>query len=155
MLMGREISICMLGDHLGSLDIRAISWTINGQPDYLDTRLFTYALKYLGDCEFTAVNEDHILTPALRRSCEKMFRILDKVEVIRIDGRITMGGFHAFELSPDLDLRPDGELAAAFSEIGYSDLLQRLVRNALERHRRQPPVNDEDKVVSSVQSMRC
>ncbi|MDD3022147.1 MAG: hypothetical protein PHX61_14385 [Alphaproteobacteria bacterium] len=134
MVTGREISICMIGDHINAPEMKAVSWAINGQADYLDSRLFTYKLKYLDGCEFTPVDEDIILSSKLRRSCEKLFHILDKVEVMRLDGRMTDNGFVAFELSPDLDLRPDGELAATFGSEGYPELLKRLLVNALKRH---------------------
>lgn len=134
-VMGREVSLCMIGKHGSPPEIRAISWAIDGDQGYLDERLFTYALKYLNGCTFTPVPMEHILTDRLRISCEKLFRLLDKVEIIRIDGRITSNGLTVIELSPDLDLRPDGELAVAFSEISYPKLLRRLILNTLERIR--------------------
>lgn len=135
MLTGREISICVLGDHQSAPEIRALSWELNGDPAFLDQRLFTYALKYLDDVQFAPILAPEVLTPGLRSACEKLFRMLDKVEVLRIDGRLTEKGFSVIELSPDLDLRPDGELAVVFGEDGYPSLLRRLLINALKRHR--------------------
>ncbi|WP_320008084.1 hypothetical protein [Maridesulfovibrio sp.] len=144
MLIGREISICIMGNHIDEPYIKALSWTINGQPDFLNERLFTYALKYLDNCDFLPVDESQILTESLVLSCKKLFQLLDKAEIIRIDGRITKNGFYAFELSPDLDLRPDGELAMSFGQNEYPCLLRKLITNALERAGRKLPADNKN-----------
>ncbi len=134
-ISGREVSICLIGDHQTEPDIRAIAWAINGNEAFLDHRLFTYELKYLIDLEFSPVDYNHILTNSLRICCNKLFQMLDKVEVMRIDGRVTEKGFVAFELTPDIDLRPDGELAISFHNRfdSYGGLLQHLIVNTLKR----------------------
>ena len=133
---GREISICLMGNHRGAPSQQALSWEINGDPNFLDNRLFTYRLKYVGGAKFNPIIIGE-LEPELRRACERVFGLLDKVEIMRIDGRMTSNGFVALELSPDLDLRPDGEAAQAFqpSLPTYPAFVRQLLVNSLERAR--------------------
>ncbi len=131
---GREVSICLIGNHKTEPDIRALSWAFNDDHAFLDKRLFTYALKYELGHEFFPVQMNNVITTELRSKCNRIFRLLKKAEVMRVDGRVTSNGFVVFELSPDLDMRPDGELATAFRDrfSTYSMLLKHILINTLE-----------------------
>ena len=141
---GREVSICVMGDHLSKPQVAMLSWSLNDDPSYLDERLFSYSLKYLADVRFSPnyLGEPEVV---VRRSCELLFRMLDKVEVLRIDGRLTQNGFVVIELSPDLDLRPDGEVAIAFGQrLGsYQSFLKQLLLNSFKRAGRETPMDYE------------
>lgn len=142
-ILGRETSVCLMGNHRTSPALRSISWEMNGDPAFLDKRLFTYGLKTTAGIQYRPI----ILDPPEpeRRAYERLFAILDKAEIMRIDGRMTANGFVVLELSPDLDLRPDGEAAVAFGDrcASYPLFLKQLLLNALERARCQPPMHDE------------
>lgn len=140
---GREISVCVMGDHDGPPIIRAMSWIMNGDRAFLDDRLFSYSLKYIADIQFESFLMDGIIEE-LRGRCERLFNMLDKVEIMRIDGRMASSGFVVIELSPDLDLRPDGEAATVFAPRGdYRGFLATLLTNSLKRAGRQAPVRHE------------
>jgi D-alanine-D-alanine ligase len=143
-ISGREISICMMGNHRAPTALRALSWEMNGDPAFLDHRLFSYTLKTAASIQFRPIILGD-LTEVQHRACERLFGLLDKVEIMRIDGRLAMNGLVVLELSPDLDLRPDGEAAVAFGDRfeSYAQFLKQLLLNAFERCGRQPPMYDE------------
>lgn len=143
-IQGREVSISIMGNHRDPPAIGMLSWTMNEDPGFLDNRLFSYALKYVAGIKFSPLILDNQLEP-MRPACERLFKMLDKVEIMRIDGRLTSKGFVVIELSPDLDLRPDGEAAISFAdkEGSYPLFLRRLIINSLERAGRQTPVDDK------------
>lgn len=143
-IAGREISVCLMGNHQTPPALRSLSWELNGDPAFLDNRLFSYALKTTAGTQFRPIIVGD-LAEVQRQACNRLFALLDKAEILRVDGRMTAKGFVVLELSPDLDLRPDGEAAVAFSDCfaSYPLFLRQLLLNALERAGREPPVHDE------------
>lgn len=142
-IAGREMSVCVMGDHDRPPIIRAMSWIMNDDAAFLDKRLFSYSLKYVAGIRFEPLMMEGAVE-ALRDRCERLFDMLDKVEIMRIDGRMTPRGFVVIELSPDLDLRPDGEAAAVFAPEGdYQGFLKTLLTNSLKRAGRQAPMGHE------------
>ena len=149
-ISGREISICMVGNHKAKPDIRVVSWEMNGDCGFLDNRLFTYSLKYIQNIHYSLRIMTDILHPKLQSSCEKLFDMLDKVEIMRVDCRLTAYGVTVIELSPDLDMRPDGEVAIAFSDnfTSYYLFLKHILCNTLESVGRQTPRYDKCKTIT-------
>ena len=148
-ISGREVSICLIGDHCSPVDISAISWYFNGDENFMNDRLYTYAIKYIDGMILEPISMNHVLSAELRSQCNRLFSMLDKVEVMRIDGRIGVDGFVVIELTPDLDLRSDGELNVSFRDrfSCYSDMLRLLLINALERARRHAPVDNKNEII--------
>ncbi len=131
---GQELSICLFGNCDGPHWIEAISWEINGDKHYLDERLFTYEIKTGDKYVFKPISMTDALSEAVLTASGRLFNSFDKVDIIRIDGRLTRDDFFVIELSPDLYLGPDGELASAFAMRGltYVQMIDALLRNAIE-----------------------
>lgn len=132
---GLEVSICLMGAPEPRF-LRAVSWRIQGNEKYLDNRVFTADLKAHAlsiEPVPVAIEDD------LEKRCSRLFRILDKVEILRIDGRLrrTDGSFVAFELTADVDLSSGGEFALLYAIDGrsYDDFVRDLILNTLERRR--------------------
>lgn len=130
---GREVSICLMGASEPRY-LRAVSWRIQGDEEYLDNRLFTADLK----AHALSIEPMHVAVgDDLGERCSRLFRILDKVEILRVDGRLrrTDGRFVAFELTTDVDLSPGGEFSLLYAIGGraYDDFVRDLILNALER----------------------
>ena len=129
---GREVSICLMGggDHA---HVRTLSWRILGEDTYLDERLFTARLKTL-PVPIEPVEID--VGDEVRERCKRLFRILDKVEILRVDGRLRKedGLFVAFEVTADVDLSFAGEWPYLYRLDGrnYGDFVYDLLHNALE-----------------------
>jgi len=62
-----------------------------------------------------------------------LFRSFEKVEYMRIDGRIQDGKFYLIELSPDCFLGEGCAVQNAFNKAGYNypQMLNKLIENAL------------------------
>jgi D-alanine-D-alanine ligase len=133
-IAGREASICLIGNYHSMQIVECIAWEINGDPAFLDNRLFTYDLKL--DEELVA--EPRLVTDMFKEAtlaaAVRIFRSFDKVDAMRIDGRLSPDGFYVIELSPDVYLGPEGELSAAAAKHGlnYTGMIRLLLQNALE-----------------------
>jgi len=131
---GRELSICLLGDHESMRVVEAMAWEINGDPAFLDKRLFTYDLKIDENLRAEPRYVTGDIDSGTMAAAVKVFRSFDKVDAMRIDGRLGPSGFSVIELTPDLYLGPDGELSAAAAARGfsYTDVLEFLLDSALK-----------------------
>lgn len=132
---GRETSVCLMGN-TSRPRLMSLSWAIEDNEAYLDDRLFTAALKaYQQRIELVLIELDE----ATAWKCSRLFKILDKVEILRIDGRLhrDSGEFIVLELTTDIDLSVGGEWALLYEAQGYTycDFIEALILNSLERRR--------------------
>ena len=65
-----------------------------------------------------------------------LFKAFDKIEFMRVDGRMYQGEFHLIELSPDCYLGDDCAFYYAFGNKGYSlsQMFEYLIVNSLNHY---------------------
>lgn len=131
---GREISICLMGGADSVPTIEALSWRIAGDEAYLDNRIYTASLKaHKLSIEPVPVAIDK----ETAQSCIRLFKMMGKVDVFRIDGRIHQktGQFIVFELTTDFDISSGGEWSLLYGLRGksYSDFVRDLIINSQKR----------------------
>lgn len=74
----------------------------------------------------------HLLNQNKRSNLVNLFKSFDKVEFMRIDGRVRDGEFVLIELTPDAYLGDDCAVYEAFKHHGYShsQMFKAMVENA-------------------------
>jgi D-alanine-D-alanine ligase len=131
---GHEASVVLIGNRNALLFEEFVTLTIQSPTVDLKNTIWGYELKKLDDAPKVsyALGPDEIKR-ALHEPATRLFRALDKVEVIRFDGRIVDGSFELLELSPDVHFGPESTVAAAFALSGggqYEDLISLILLNA-------------------------
>ena len=78
----------------------------------------------------------HLLGKSTMANIFELFDSLDKVEYMRIDGKLTEKGFYCFELSHDTTLDPNGAFfkGLSYSGLKYVDAVKLIITNCLERY---------------------
>ena len=130
---GQEVSIVLFGNSRVIHVSRAVEFRAQDPSQSWERGLYSYERKKrepplrLNYRDITAC-----LPPSLLQGCERLFYNLDKVELLRIDGRLRRDRFQVIELSPDVNLGSDCTVAAAFrySGIPYEDMLAMILLNA-------------------------
>ncbi|SRR5216684_8344375 len=139
---GREFSACMMARGGDTIAVQIGSWKIDGQSDYLDNRINSYELKLPNDIPFEFELITDTFTPELITAMEDCFCRLGKVDLLRIDGRLSDKNVSIVELTPDIYLGEDGEFCLAFApaHAGYAEFISRVVGYCLERYKAHVPV---------------
>jgi D-alanine-D-alanine ligase len=131
-ISGREVSIILAGnrEEIYLDDVLEVE-VENGSGPLADTVLGWEHKNYDG-FELRQVIARELVPEQTRRAARALFRGLGKVEVIRIDGRISGGEFKVIELSPDAHLGSICLVGAAFEAAGltYPQMLETLLLNA-------------------------
>jgi len=134
-IKGIEICVTLAGTnkHLDVLAADALE--ISGKS-YLEHDIFSYEVKKEGIGVCRSVPATHLLDNSMKKTFTNLFMSLGKVEVIRIDGKISDGRFILIELSPDIHFGKNWSTATAFTTAGYdyNQMLERLITNALETY---------------------
>lgn len=131
---GREVCMCLFGDKNSTRFIEATEIFIKDDPQRLITDLWGYELK-----KQTGVRKGYrLVTQELSREtisrAERLFTVLEKVEVLRIDGRLNDEGvFSVIELTPDIHMGRNASFAKAFDYKGidYQKMLEMILLNTL------------------------
>lgn len=130
---GEEISILIMGKK-NKIDLleATVLYDKTGRLN-LATMLYDYELK-----KNTETISENIITNYLDQEilirARNLFNSLDKVDIMRIDGRLHNNQFYCIELSPDAYLGKDTTFALVFQNQNktYQDMLYRLLVNAIE-----------------------
>lgn len=104
-------------------------------PDFFNANLYAFEEKNLKD-DITLRDGRHLISKDLLERLKHLFNWLDKIEHIRIDGKIVNNEFYCIELTQDADLHPEGSFFSQLNYAGYNfnDALRLLVENCLERY---------------------
>lgn len=136
---GKEVSICIIGwgDNIKLWD--ASERYVEDEDDYFLTHLYSYDEKKREDMRLSLRSVRDEIPSSTLDSCWKVFNALDKVEFMRIDGRLSEAGFSVIELTPETHLGADAEFCGSFMAQGYtySEILAFLIENCLERYQNQ------------------
>lgn len=128
---GQEVSILLIGNKERVVYCGETQLIINGQK-YFKERIWGYEEKKIDDSkvDFAVSN---LTSRQDRERAIRLFRSFEKVEYMRIDGRVSDKGFFLFELSPDCYLGPESDFEIALKEEGldYPGVLRFIIENSL------------------------
>jgi D-alanine-D-alanine ligase len=130
---GREISLVMVGSPGKIILAEAVELALEGID--LSRTIFGYELKKTEP--FTPITHKLItseLPSNFYSRAERLFDALEKVDVIRVDGRLLHGDISVIELSPDVHFGRGCTVAAAFElkGIGYEEMIRKILVSSLE-----------------------
>ncbi len=137
-ICGQEVSINMFGSRSGILLYEIIEINLSQYNIDLSKTLYGYEYKKNSDYEESKLITDNF-TAIEKSIAEDIFNTLDKVEMLRIDGRVNDSGFFMIELSPDIHLGENATFAKAFAMkgISYKEMLYQLINNSIDNHQYQ------------------
>ncbi len=132
---GKEISVSIIGWRNHIKVWGAVERYSPGDESYFENHLHSHQDK-INDTILLR-NTKHLLTDSMMSNLFELFDSLDKVEYMRIDGKLFNNKFYCFELSQDTTLAPDGAFFKAISFEGYEfkQAVELIVMNCLERYR--------------------
>ena len=130
-LSGYEISYVIVGNKRRIILQDELQLVING-VDYFSEQIWALDCKRIN-------NDNAIFIPSSLLSQEDknkmlwLFNSFEKIEFMRIDGRVNNGVFYLIELSPDCFLGEECAVQIAFDIAGYSypQMFKTLIENAL------------------------
>lgn len=115
---GQEISICCVGKHTVEL-MEAVELQIDN-INYFKKQVWGYESKKGGKYTITRNVVTKHVPQIILNDAKKIFLSLDKVDYMRIDGRLYNNQFYLIEFTPDCSLHPDCFMYEAFKYNGYS-----------------------------------
>ena len=130
---GQEVSLLLIGNKKKVVYCGETQLVINGQK-YFKDRIWGYEEKKIDDSkvDFSVSN---LTSNKDRERAKRLFQSFEKVEYMRIDGRVSAEGFFVIELSPDCYLGPESDFEIALKEEGfdYPGILKFLIENSINR----------------------
>jgi D-alanine-D-alanine ligase len=139
---GKEVSICLMGYGDTITEWAAGERYVLEDESYLLHNLYSFDAKYVEEDTLGMRNVKAQIWDGLFLACRRMFHYLDKVEYMRIDGKLTADKFEIIELTPESHLGKNAEFCSTFTTEGrlsYEDVIRSLIENCLERYRRVSP----------------
>lgn len=130
---GQEVSLLLIGNRKKISFFGETQLIINGQSYFRD-HIWGYEEKKIDDSKVDYMIS-HLTSPLEREQAVHIFQSFEKVEYMRIDGRVTGDGFCLLELSPDCYLGPecDFEVAMRAEGFDYPGMLKFIIDNSLNR----------------------
>lgn len=115
-IYGTEVCVTIAGKP-GCIDVlEADSIIMEGSDKY---PMFGFETKKSKTIKYEHKPATNLLTPAMKTCFINLFNSLEKVDILRIDGKIENEEFQLLELSPDINLDRTASTAYAFQLAGY------------------------------------
>lgn len=126
---GTEVSFVCQGDINNVKFIEAVK--IELDKDNLDKTIYSYEIKKLKDRKITQSLITSKISQEILLQVKKLFILLGKVDIIRIDGRLINNEFYCIEITPDISLSKNGTFAKAFDlkGISYNKMLEIIIND--------------------------
>lgn len=115
---GDEISICLLGTRGQEALLGAVQLSIPGYD--IPKGIWSLELKKNRKLIPTNIDIADQISQELELSCRQLFESFEKVDFMRIDGRLTSKGFKLIELTPDVHMGPNAAYASSMYSQGLS-----------------------------------
>ena len=130
-IAGEEVSILLIGNRKRIKFCNETQLLINGRG-YFKDHIWGYEDKKIDD-SIVDYRPSCRTTQADRNRAMQLFNSFEKVEYMRIDGRVSPDGFCLLELSPDCYLGPDSDFSVAMRAQGldYPEMLKFIIDNFL------------------------
>ena len=135
---GKEISVAMVGWETNIKAWSAAERSHVKDEFFFDNHVYGYDEKRLNN-DVILKDARYMLNPMMLKGLFNLFGWLDKVEYLRIDGKIYKGEFYCFELTNDTSLHPNGSFFGQLKYLGldFDSSLKLLINNCLERYNNQ------------------
>ena len=133
-IAGQEVSILMIGGRERMAFCGETQLVINNQTCF-DNHIWGYEEKKIDDSKVD-FKVSHLTTRQEREQAIHIFQSFEKVEYMRVDGRVTDDGFYLLELSPDCYLGPESDFEIAMKELldlDYPGSLRFIIENSLNQ----------------------
>jgi D-alanine-D-alanine ligase len=130
---GKEISLVFSGNSKGIKISEAVEIVFEDGNGGLSNRLYSFEIKKENDLKIFNKLATDIIPDSVFESAKRIFRLLGKVENLRIDGRFNNGNFSLIELSPDIHYGKGSTFSYAFEKKGYAyeEMMKILIENAI------------------------
>jgi D-alanine-D-alanine ligase len=116
---GQEVTVTVWGEASEIRLFQAVEiYEPTGQIDFTKT-IWSYELKKLSHRPAKA-QRPAVLAPRDESALRQLFAAMGKLELVRIDGRLTPQRFHFLEMNPEPYLGSIGSVAKAFSLQGFN-----------------------------------
>ncbi|MCD8044090.1 MAG: hypothetical protein LUH10_13640 [Tannerellaceae bacterium] len=131
---GKELSVSIIGWKDNIKIWGAVERYSETDDNYFNNKVHSFEDKLQSSIKLR--QGKHLISDSEVSKLFRLFSWLDKVEYIRVDGKLLDGIFYCFELSHDTTLNPSGSFFTPFSYQGYDHLsvLELLIDNCLERY---------------------
>jgi D-alanine-D-alanine ligase len=132
---GREVSVAMIGWGNKLNAWSAAERSHKKDSNYFNNNIYCFTEKIIKK-SVCCKDARELITPKMLENLKELYNWLDKLDYIRIDGKIWNGEFWCIELSHDTTLHPEGSFFGQLNYIGYDfeASLKLLVDNCLERY---------------------
>jgi D-alanine-D-alanine ligase len=134
---GKEVSICMIGHGNKINEWAAGERYVLNDESFLTKNLYAFNDKYVAENTLGMRNIKHLISQDLYNKCVGLFHYLDKVEYMRIDGKLTENSFEIIELTPESHLGKNAEFCSTFlaeGKLTFPEVVGALISNCLERY---------------------
>ncbi len=134
---GKEVSFVVFGNRTKIKLIEALELQVEGDAKFFDHAIFSYEVKKSMDHSITHNRITAHIPNETIMSMRKLFSLLDKVEVLRIDGKWHQNTFHLLELTPDIHFGSECTFAQGFiaNNINYHEMLKLILQNSYEEQK--------------------
>ncbi|WP_298898191.1 hypothetical protein [uncultured Psychroserpens sp.] len=135
---GKEVSLAIIGWKSNIKVWSAAERSHKHNESFFDSNVYGYDEKRLNN-DVILKDARHMISSEMLKNVFKVFCWLDKVEYLRIDGKVWNNEFYCFELTNDSSLHPNGSFFGQLKYVGldFKSSLTLLINNCLERHNNQ------------------
>lgn len=136
---GREVELIIVGNK-NKVHFSEEVQLLMGDCDYYEKEIWGFETKKIDDSSIDFLMSHYISQNDIER-IHNLFKSFNKIEFMRVDGRVKDGEFYLIELSPDCYLGDDCAFYYAFQNKGYSlsEMFEYLINNGLCHYQSQIP----------------
>ena len=131
---GREVEMIIVGDK-NKIHFSEEVQLLMGDNEYYEKEIWGFETKKIDDSNID-FSMSHYISQEDIDKIHNLFKSFDKIEFMRVDGRVKDGKFILIELSPDCYLGDDCAFYFAFQHRGYSlsGMFEYLINNGLNHY---------------------
>lgn len=133
-IAGQEVELILVGNKSEIIFSKEVQLLMD-KKEYFETEIWGFETKKIDDSNID-FKMSSFINEADRQKIHNVFQSFDKIEFMRVDGRVSNGEFHLIELSPDCYLGDDCAFYYAFENEGYtlSQMFEFLIANGLNHY---------------------
>lgn len=134
-ISGEEVELILVGNK-NKIILSEEVQLLMGDKKYYDKEIWGFETKKIDDSNID-FQMSNLISSAEISHIHSLFKSFEKMEFMRVDGRIHEGQFYLIELSPDCYLGNDCAFYFAFNKLGYSfpEMFELLINNGLDHYR--------------------
>lgn len=132
---GEEVELILVGTKKGITFSEEVQLVMN-KKEFFNHEIWGFETKKIDDTNID-FKMSSFISKGDTNKIHNLFKAFDKIEFMRVDGRMYQGEFHLIELSPDCYLGDDCAFYFAFGNNGYSlsQMFEYLILNSLNHYR--------------------